>query len=58
MERRRLFVFGYLAMGIVFLLLAIPRAYRTTMIALGVAFVVLALAQWKQRPRPRGGPRH
>ena len=57
MDRRPRLVLVYLALGVVCLLLAIGRAYRTTMIALGAAFLVLALVQWKQRPRPRGGPR-
>ena len=57
MDRRNRVALVYLALGVVFLLLAISRVYRTAMIPLAVAFLVLALVQWKQRPRPRGGPR-
>ena len=57
MDRRHRLVLVYLALGVVSLLLAIAPRFRTASIALGVAFLVLALAQWKQRPRPRGGPR-
>lgn len=57
MERRHRVALVYLALGVVFLVLAISRVYRTAMIPLAVAFLVLALVQWKQRPRPRGGPR-
>jgi uncharacterized membrane protein YqjE len=50
-RRRRIAVLAYLAAGVIFLALAIWPAYRGTMLTLGVVFLVLALVQWKQKPR-------
>lgn len=52
MERRRGLVLTYLGVAVVFLGLAAGTSRRATMLPLGVVFLVLALVQWRQRPRP------